>query len=132
MEQFIPKYQRQGEHPQEEKQIETPDGRKETEKPTAIVEPYAPVPYPQRLRQNKLDKQFTKFMGVFKKLHISIPFADALEQMPSYFKFMKDILSRKTRLLEFETVNLTKECSAILRRKISTEAKGSRQLHIPL
>ena len=38
-----------------------------------------PVPYPQRLKKHKLDKQFTKFMDVFKKLHINIPFADALE-----------------------------------------------------
>ena len=52
-----------------------------------------PVPCPQRLKKYKLDKQFTKFMDVFKKLHINISFADALEQMPSYVKFMKDILS---------------------------------------
>ena len=38
-----------------------------------------PVPYPKRLKKHKLDKQFTKFMDVFKKLHINIPFADALE-----------------------------------------------------
>ena len=53
-------------------------------------------------------------MEVFKKLHINIPFADVLEKMPSYVKFMKVILSKKIRLLDFETVNLTKECSAIL------------------
>ena len=45
------------------------------------------------LKKHKLDKQFTKFMEVFKKLHINILFADALEQMPNYVKFMKDILS---------------------------------------
>ena len=73
-----------------------------------------PIPYPQRLKKHKLDKQFTKFMEVFKKLYINIPFADALEQMPSYVKFMKDILSQKRRLADFETVNLTEECSAIL------------------
>ena len=61
---------------------ETSDERKETEKQAATVEPYAPVPYPQHLRKNKLDKQFTKLMEVFKKLHINIPFAYALEQMP--------------------------------------------------
>ena len=38
-----------------------------------------PIPYPLRLKKHKLDKQFTKFMEVFKKLHINIPFADALE-----------------------------------------------------
>ena len=42
------------------------------------------VPFPRRLKKNKLDQQFGKFMEVFKKLHINIPFTDALEQMPSY------------------------------------------------
>ena len=77
----------------------------------------APIPYPQRLKKNKRDKQFTKFIEVFKKLHINIPFVDALEQMLSYVKFMKDILSHKRKLSNFETVNLTKECSAILQSK---------------
>ena len=81
------------------------------------------VPYPQRLKKHKLDKQFTKFMEVFKKLHINIPFADALEQMPSYVKFMKDILSQKRRLADFETVNLNEECSAILQRKLPQKLK---------
>ena len=66
------------------------------------------------MKKNKLDNQFTKFMDVFKKLHINIPFADVLEQMPSYVKFMKDILSKKRRLSDFEIVNLTEESSAIL------------------
>ena len=83
------------------------------DRPTT-TEPTVPIPYPQCLKKNKLDKQFTKFMEVFKKLHINIPFADALEQMPSYIKFMKDILSKKRRLSDFEIVNLTEECSAIL------------------
>ena len=42
-------------------------------------QPMVPIPYPQRLKKHKLDKQFMKFMEVFKKLHINIPFADALE-----------------------------------------------------
>ena len=56
-------------------------------------QPIAPILYPQHLKKHKLNKRFTKFMEVFKKLHINISFADALEQMPSYVKFMKDILS---------------------------------------
>ena len=62
-------------------------------------------------------------MEVFKKLHINISFANALEHMPIYVKFMKDILSRKIRLSEFEIVNLTKECSAILKRKLPQKLK---------
>ena len=82
-----------------------------------------PIPYPQRLKKHKLDKKFTKFMDVFKKLHINIPFTDALEQMPSNVKFMKDILSQKRRLADFETVNLIEECSAILQRKLLQKLK---------
>ena len=44
-----------------------------------MFEPTIPILYPQRLKKSKLDKQFTKFLEVFKKLHINIPFADALE-----------------------------------------------------
>ena len=109
-----PKDQMQGEQPQEKKSGERSDEMKETEKQAIIDEPSILVSYPQRLKNNKLDKQFTKFMKVFKKLHINIPFANALEHMLSYVKFMKDILSRKIRLSDFETVNLTEECSAIL------------------
>ena len=90
-----------------------------------------PVPYPQRLKKHKLDKQFTKFMDVFKKLHINIPFADALEQMPSYVKFMKDILSQKKRLANFEIVNLTEECSAILQRKLPQKLRDPGSFTIP-
>ena len=83
-----------------------------------MTKPTIPIPYPKRLKKRKLDKQFTKFLEVSKKLHINIPFVDALEQMPSYVKFMKEILSNKRRLSDFDTVNLIEECSAILQRKL--------------
>ena len=70
-------------------------------------------------------------MDVFKKLHINIPFADALEQMPSYVKFMKGILSQKRRLADFETVNLIEECSAILQRKLPHKLKDPGSFTIP-
>ena len=37
-----------------------------------------PIPFPQRLKQSKLDNQYVKFLNVFKKLDISIHFAEAL------------------------------------------------------
>ena len=92
-----------------EKETES-EGRRHRTKPTI------PIPYPQCLKKSKLDKKFTKFLEVFKKLHINIPFANALEQMPSYVKLIKEILSKKRRLSDFETVNLTEEYSAILQR----------------
>ena len=90
-----------------------------------------PIIFPQRLKKKNLDKQFSKFLEVFKKLHINIPFADALEQMPSYVKFMKKILSNKRKLEEFETVCLIEECSAILQKKLPPKLKDPGSFTIP-
>ena len=89
------------------------------------------IPFPQCLKKKNLDKQFSKFLEVFKKLHINIPFVDALEQMPSYVKFMKEILSNKRKLEEFETVCLTEECSAILQKKLPLKLKDPGSFTIP-
>ena len=70
-------------------------------------------------------------MEVFKKLQINIPFADALEQMPTYVKFMKDILLKKRRLEEYETIALTKECSAIIQKKLPHKLKDPGSFTIP-
>ncbi|XP_068644653.1 uncharacterized protein [Aristolochia californica] len=85
-----------------------------------------PFPYPQRFQKQKLDMQFSKFLDFFKKIHINIPFTDALEQMPNYVKFLKDIISKKRRLEEFETVKLSEECSAILQKKLPKKLKDPR------
>ena len=100
------------------------------DRPTT-TKPTVPILYPQHLKKSKLDKQFTKFMEVSKKLHINILFPDALEQMPNYVKFMKDILSKKRRLSNFETVNLTEKCSAILKRKLPHKLKDPSNFTIP-
>ena len=108
-------------------------GEKETESKGRPhrTEPTFPIMYPQHLKKSKLDKQFTKFLEVFKKQHINIPFAEALEKMPSYVKFMMEILSKKRRLSDFETVNLTEECSAILQRKLPYKIKDPDSFTIP-
>ncbi|KAK1402848.1 hypothetical protein POM88_002453 [Heracleum sosnowskyi] len=100
-------------------------------KSTETKEVYLPPPFPKRLQKQKLDKQFAKFLEVFKKLQINIPFAEAREQMPSYAKFMKGILSRKLKLEELETVALTEECSAILQQKLPPKLKDRGSFTIP-
>ena len=89
------------------------------------------VPYPQRLRKNILDKQFGRFMDIFKKLHINIPFAEAIEKMSGYVKFMKDILSKKRKLGDYEIIALSEECSAILQKKLPPKLKDLGSFTIP-
>ncbi|KAJ9168544.1 hypothetical protein P3X46_020050, partial [Hevea brasiliensis] len=79
----------------------------------------------------KLDRQFGKFLEVLKKLYINVPFVDALSQMPSYAKFLKEILSNKRKLEDDETIALTEECSAILQRKLPPKLKDPGSFSIP-
>lgn len=51
--------------------------------------------------------------------------------MPSYVKFLKDVLSRKRRIGEFEKVMLTQECSAMLQERITAKMKDPRSFMIP-
>ena len=67
---------------------------------------------------------------MFKKLHINIPFADALAQMPKYGKFMKEILINKRKLEEHETVMLNEECNTILLNKLPLELKDPESFSI--
>ncbi|GKV49749.1 hypothetical protein SLEP1_g56483 [Rubroshorea leprosula] len=96
------------------------------------VKPYKlKIPFPQRFLQANLDKQFSKFLEVFKKLHINIPLIDVISQMPSYAKFLKEILANKRKLEEFEMVKLNEECSAILQNKLSPKLKDPGSFSIP-
>ena len=78
-----------------------------------------------------MEKQFAKFLDIFKKLHINIPFLEALENMPSYVKFMKKILASKKKLEEYGTIALTEECSAILQKKLPPKLQDPGSFAIP-
>ncbi|XP_020262743.1 uncharacterized protein LOC109838731 [Asparagus officinalis] len=94
--------------------------------------PYKPhLPFPQRLAKAKLEKQFGKFLEILKKLHINIPFTEAISQMPSHAKFLKEILSNKRKLEEYETVALTEECSVIIQNKLPPKLKDPDSFSIP-
>ncbi|KAL4288087.1 hypothetical protein AHAS_Ahas19G0251100 [Arachis hypogaea] len=89
------------------------------------------MPYPQRLQKETKDKQFSKFLEVFRKLQINIPFAKILEQMPLYAKFMKELLSKKKSLKGDETVVLTKECSTIIQNNLPKKMPDPGSFQIP-
>ncbi|GAV83548.1 LOW QUALITY PROTEIN: hypothetical protein CFOL_v3_26994 [Cephalotus follicularis] len=111
------------ENKDEEDNNENPELEMKQPKSVKTPTPYVPpVPFPQHLRKNMVDKEF-KNLDVFKKLHINIPFTDAVAQMPNYARFLKDILSKKRKLEEYETVKLAEECSATLQKKLPPKIK---------
>ena len=99
---------------------------------TISPKPYIPpLPFSPRMAKAKLDMQFGKFLDVLKKLYINIPFIEALIQMPSYAKFLKEILSNKRKLEEYETAALTEECSAVIQNKLPAKLKDPSSFSIP-
>ena len=56
---------------------------------------------------------------------------DALENMPSYMKFMKKILASKKKLEEYGTIALLDECSAILKKKLALKLQDPGIFAIP-
>ena len=74
-------------------------------------------PFPQWLRKKADDVKFSKFLAMLKQLTINVPLIEALEQMPGYAKFMKDLVTKK-RAMIFELEKNLYYCSAISTRTL--------------
>jgi hypothetical protein len=74
------------------------------------------LPFPRRIKKPTVDEQFVKFVEVIKKLNVNIPFLEAM-QVPTYAKYLKDILNNKRPLPTTDMVKLTEECSAAILKK---------------
>lgn len=60
------------------------------------AKPVIKLPYPQRVtKKDPKEKVFEKFITMFKKLEVNMPLFEALEQIPMYQKFLKEVISRK-------------------------------------
>ncbi|XP_042441289.1 uncharacterized protein LOC122026621 [Zingiber officinale] len=72
------------------------------------------IPFPQKLIASQKDEEFNQFLKKIKEICIEVSLIDALHQMPKFVKFLKGILSNRRQKGDFETVALTKNCSALL------------------
>ena len=83
-------------------QTEQPEGSSE-QKQKERIPAYIPiVSFPQRLQKAKREEQFSRFLDIFKKIEINIPFAEVINQMPTYAKFLKEIRSKKGKYMRKE------------------------------
>ena len=116
-----------------EKQVHTEQLEKSSEqKQKEKVKAYTPaVPFPQRIQKAKKEEQFSRFLEIFKKIEINIPFAEAINQIPNYAKFLKEILSKKKKIVGEGIVNLTVACSAVIQRSLPTKMKYLGNFTIP-
>nr|XP_025616977.1 uncharacterized protein LOC112709298 [Arachis hypogaea] len=120
-----------GEANEQKQQQETSTQSEKLAKKEAMKAYQPMLPYPQRLKEENKEKQYSKFLEIFKTLHINIPFIEALEQMPLYAKFMKELLTKKKSLKEGQTVVMTREFSAIIQRGLPRKRKDPGSFQIP-
>ena len=60
-----------------------------------------------------MDEQFGKFVEIIQNLYINILLLYAI-QVPTYAKYLRDILNNKRPLPSTEVIKLTNECSAAI------------------
>ncbi|GJV94078.1 reverse transcriptase domain-containing protein [Tanacetum coccineum] len=75
------------------------------------------IPYPQRLHKEKMEEHYAKFIDLIKEVRINVPLVDVLAGMPNYEKFLKDLVSNKSKMDQISTAFLNKECSVIVQNK---------------
>jgi hypothetical protein len=79
--------------------------------------------YTDRLLAPKKGGKFEDILEVFKQVHLNIPFLDAIRQVPSYAKFLKDLITVKRKTNVPKKVCLTEQVSSILQCKLPIKYK---------
>jgi hypothetical protein len=93
------------------------------EPPKALV---PKVPYPERLQAPRNGRKLEDILEVFKQVRINIPFLDAIQQIPSYAKFLKDLVTVKRKTNVPKKAFMTEQVSAILQCKLPLKYKDPR------
>jgi hypothetical protein len=89
--------------------------------PSTVFVPKAP--YPERLQAPRNGGKLEDILKVFKQVQINIPFLDAIQQIPSYAKFLKDLVIVKRKTNVPNKAFMTEQVSAILQCKLPLKYK---------
>ncbi|GJY52449.1 reverse transcriptase domain-containing protein, partial [Tanacetum coccineum] len=88
-------------------------------KETTLPKPYKlKIPYPQRLRKEKIEAQYGKFLDVIRAVRINVPRIDVLAGMPNYGKFLKELISNKHKIEQNFATFLSDKSSAMIQNKV--------------
>ncbi|XP_047181809.1 uncharacterized protein LOC124848216 [Vigna umbellata] len=70
-------------------------------------------------------------MKIFKKLEINIHFSEALQQMTSYVKFLEELLTKKRKYIDEETIEVQGISSVIIQKLLPPKYKDLGSFTIP-
>ena len=60
-----------------------------------------------------MDEQFARFIEMIQKIHVNVPLLDVMH-VPTYARYIKDIINNKRPLPTTEVVKLTEECNTTI------------------
>ncbi|GKC19575.1 reverse transcriptase domain-containing protein [Tanacetum coccineum] len=113
----------------------TPQPKPKTLKPikeTPRPKPYKlKIPYPQRLRKEKMEAQYKKFLDMIRAVRINVPLVDVLAGMPNYGKFLKELVNNKHKIEQISAPFLSDESSATLQNKVPPKLGDPESFLIP-
>ncbi|GJX07393.1 hypothetical protein Tco_0195325 [Tanacetum coccineum] len=109
-----------------------PSSSKPTKTDPPPLKAYKPkIPYPQRLRKEKMEERYAKFIDLIKEVRINVPLVDVLAGMPNYGKLLKDLMSNKSKMEQISAAFLNEERSAIVQNNLPPKLGDPRSFLIP-
>ncbi|XP_058216786.1 uncharacterized protein LOC131327658 [Rhododendron vialii] len=98
-------------------------GSKEAEATPSQQDSPVLAPYPSRLKKPAHPSKDADILDVFKEVNVNIPLMDAIKQIPSYAKFLKDLCTQKRKLNVHKKVLLTEQVSQIFQANLAPKYK---------
>jgi len=97
---------------------------------TTLETPYKPrALFPERLKESpctgKQGEKFQEMMDIFKQVQINIPIIDAIREITSYAKFLKDLCTQKQKMRKCspEKILLTEQVSSLIQQIVTPKIK---------
>ena len=82
-----------------------------------------PAPYPHRLRAPKKVNNHSEIYELFKQVKLNIPLLDAIKQIPSYAKFLKDLCTVKWKLGVNKEAFMTEQSTSLIQNNLPPKYK---------
>ncbi|XP_023749956.1 uncharacterized protein LOC111898259 [Lactuca sativa] len=106
--------------------IDQPDSSNKPIKPLVI-----PPPFPSRLAFSKKIEEENELFETFRKVQINIPLLNAIKQIPSYAKFLKDLCTKKRKFKANEKIQVNANVSTVIQKRLPPKCKDPGIFAIP-
>ncbi|GJS29320.1 reverse transcriptase domain-containing protein [Tanacetum coccineum] len=110
---------------------EPPSSKKNKSDPPPLKAYKLKIPYPQCLCKKKMEEQYPKVIDLIKEVRINVPLVDVLAGMPNYGKFLKDLMSNRSKIEQISAAFLNKECFTIVQNKLPPKLGDPESFLIP-